>query len=88
MRSNEQKEAQRQGLNILCLSILLFAGIALIGYSLIAQDRELRQDMEEYTALVELVQNEETVMPDKPNPSHETEQEIARPRVTPKDFFS
>ena len=48
-----------------------------MGYSLIVQDRELRQDMEEYTALVELVQNEETVMPDKPNPSHETEQEIS-----------
>lgn len=48
-----------------------------MGYSLIAQDRELRQDMEEYTALVELVQNEETDMPDKPNPSPETEQAVS-----------
>ena len=45
MRSSKQKEAKRQRLNILYLSILLFAGIALIGYSLIAQDRELFQDM-------------------------------------------
>ena len=48
-----------------------------MGYSLIVQDRGLRQDMEEYTALVELVQNEETVMPDKPNPSPETEQAVS-----------
>ena len=62
-------------LNILCLSILLFAGIALIAYSLIAQDRELLQDMEEYTALVELVQNGPTDEPDKPNPYPDTAQE-------------
>ena len=62
-------------LNILCLSILLFAGIALIAYSLIAQDRELLQDMEEYTALAELVQNGPTDEPNKSSPYPDTAQD-------------
>ena len=42
-------------LNVLCLSVLLITGLALIGWSIVAQDEEIQQDMEEYAALVEQV---------------------------------
>lgn len=41
--------------------MLLITGLALIGWSIVAQDEEIQQDMEEYAALVEQVQvSEET----------------------------
>ena len=43
-------------LNVLCLSVLLITGLALIGWSIVAQDEEIQQDMEEYATLVEQVQ--------------------------------
>ena len=36
--------------------MLLITGLALIGWSIVAQDEEIQQDMEEYAALVEQVQ--------------------------------
>ena len=56
----------RRKLNVLCLSVLLITGLALIGWSIVAQDEEIQQDMEEYAALVEQVQvSEETEIGDE-----------------------
>ena len=56
MKSNESRESMRRKLNVLFLSVLLITGLALIGWSIVAQDEEIQQDMEEYAALVEQVQ--------------------------------
>ncbi|MBR3742127.1 MAG: sortase [Clostridia bacterium] len=51
----------RRKLNVLFLSVLLMTGLALISWSIVAQDEEIQQDMEEYAVLVEQVQvSEET----------------------------
>ena len=53
MKSIEQRESLRRKLNVLCLSVLLITGLALIGWSIVVQDEEIQQDMEEYAALAE-----------------------------------
>ncbi len=56
MKSTEQRESLMKKLNVLCLSVLLITGLALIGWSIVTQEEEIQQDMEEYATLVEQVQ--------------------------------
>ena len=75
MKHTEQQEKKRQLATVFCLLLLLLAGIGIMAYSVIAQDRVFLRDMEEYTELAAQVEIKEASLTPAPTPG-------AHPNVT------
>ena len=75
MKHTAQQEQRRQAATVFCLLLLLWTGIGMMAYSVIAQDEEFLRDMEEYTELASQVEIAESYP--APDPS-----DSANPDVT------